>query len=330
MIYESLASITINCTDKCNMSCSYCDHHDGKYSLEADKIFSIYKDSIQLQSNYLIIAGGEPLLHKDIVMLIREASKHGLFPYLLTNGLLLNEKLIKQLKQEGLVAIRLTLDSLSDKIQDKFKGKGSLEKIIEVVRLTNKEKIGVNINVPVGKHNYEELDEIVQFCINNKVRTLRFSPLVDSSMEFNKNVIKTAVLLHEKYADKLYYDDFTEYRGYEDFLKVIKSSVCPGGIISININSDGSVTKCPYDSKNILGNVNDESLSSIWLNEYSNNLSSADKCSVIKFDPVEMFMEIEDLFSQDIRRCIAAWTAQIENKKKLCFRDLPCWYFTFY
>ncbi|MBR3293996.1 MAG: radical SAM protein [Oscillospiraceae bacterium] len=282
-----------------------------------------------MQSNYLIIAGGEPLLHQDILMLVREASRHGLFPYLMTNGILLNEKLIKKLKQEGLVAIRFTLDSLSKQIQDGLKGEGSLEKIIQAMNLSNAEEIGVNINVPVGEHNYAELDEIVQFCISNKVRTLRFSPLVDSSQDFNKAVIKRIISLHEKYVEKLYYNDYAEYKGYQDFLKTIESSVCPGGIISININPDGNVTKCPYDDQNILGNINNESLYSIWMGGYSSNVKSADKCSVINFDPVDLFVELEEYFSKDIKRCISAWVAQIENKKKLCYRDLPCWYFTF-
>lgn len=124
------------------------------------------------------------------------------------------------------------------------------------------------------------------------------------------------------------YDDFVEYTGYNDYLENIKTSVCPGGIISININADGTVTKCPYEKK-ILGNLMNDSLFSIWINGYSKNIINAHKCSVVNFDIYEMFCEMEEVFSKDVKKCISAWTAQIQNKKKLCYRDLPCWYFVF-
>lgn len=329
MVYESLASITLNCTDKCNMNCSYCEHHGGKNVLDIEKIISIYKDSISLQSNYIVIAGGEPLLHPDIYTIIKKATEYGLFSYLFTNGANLTRDVLIELKKSGLAAIRLTLDSIKKEKQDKIKGCGAFEKITKAIQETNHIGIGVNINVPVSVHNINEIDEIVKFCIDNKVRTLRISPLVESSKEEVQKILREIIRIHEKYEEYLFYDDFVEYTGYNEFLDTIKYANCPGGIISININADGNVSKCPYTNE-IIGNIYENSLLALWMDGYQKQIKDNRKCIVVDFDIYEMFSEMKNEFPENnIQKCISAWISQIKNKKKLCYRDLPCWYFTF-
>lgn len=329
MVYESLASITINCTDKCNMNCPYCNHHEGKNTLELDKIFSIYKDSVSLQSNYIVIAGGEPLLHPDIHEIIKKATEYGLFSYLFTNGVNLTRDMLIELKKDGLAAIRLTLDSIKKEKQDKLKGEGALENIKAAIQEAIYVGIGININTPVGIHNIDEIDEIVEFCIDNKVRTLRISPLVESSKEDTKKILKKIICAHEKFTENLIYDDFAEYTGYDEFLNIIKSANCPGGVISINVNADGVVSKCPYVDEKI-GNIYENSLLSLWMEGYEKQIKDKRKCIVADFDIYEMFLEMKNEFPETIvKKCISAWISQVKGKKKICYRDLPCWYFVF-
>ncbi|WDV47818.1 radical SAM protein [Clostridiaceae bacterium M8S5] len=329
MIYESLASITINCTDKCNMDCSYCEFHDGKNELDIEKIQSIYKDTVTLQSNYIVIAGGEPLLHPEIMEIINEAKYYGLFTYLFTNGKNLTPQIIENLKSTGLVAIRLTLDSVNEEIQDKVKGKGAYAGIVNAINMLEDSGIGVNINVPITEYNISEIDDIVEFCIKNKIRSLRLSPLTSSSKEECEAVLKKIIETHRRFYQYIHYEDFAEFKDYGDFMKIIKKLNCPGGLISVNINPDGNITKCPYVTESF-GNINEEKLLDVWMKNYEKTQLNNTACPIMNFDTVDLFRSLEKYFDKDdTDRCLSAWIAQLNGKKKTCFRDMPCWYFVF-
>lgn len=102
----------IEVTDHCDLSCPGC----YRKKLEGNKSISTIKQEIlQCQEitncDAMVIAGGEPLLHPDIVEVVKFVADHGMKPLMLSNGTNFSEKLARELATAGLKRIHLHVDS---------------------------------------------------------------------------------------------------------------------------------------------------------------------------------------------------------------------------
>jgi len=99
-------------TEKCNLSCHGCyrknvNKHKTLQEVAADlDVFAKFRnfDSVS-------IAGGDPLTHPDVVEIVKMVADRGWKPTLNTNGLALDEDLLRALKKAGLRAITFHVDS---------------------------------------------------------------------------------------------------------------------------------------------------------------------------------------------------------------------------
>lgn len=87
-------SVTICVTNKCNLRCSYCTIPEriGK-ELTTDQMFRLIDELACSGVQRLGFVGGEPLLRKDIDLLIKRARQKNLFVSVTTNGTLIKQKL---------------------------------------------------------------------------------------------------------------------------------------------------------------------------------------------------------------------------------------------
>ena len=104
-------------TTKCNLYCKGCyrentDHHKTleEISLELD----VLAESRTFDG--LSIAGGEPLLHPNIIEIVHMVTRRGWKPAILTNGELLTKKLIKGLRDAGLYKFTIHVDSKQNRL----------------------------------------------------------------------------------------------------------------------------------------------------------------------------------------------------------------------
>jgi len=100
-------------TTKCNLACKGCyrdPKKEGHKSLEeiADDLATFKK---YRKSDCMSIAGGDPLVHPQIVEIVRMISQGGWKPILNTNGLALTEKLLLQLKDAGVAGFTFHIDT---------------------------------------------------------------------------------------------------------------------------------------------------------------------------------------------------------------------------
>jgi MoaA/NifB/PqqE/SkfB family radical SAM enzyme len=72
-----------------------------------------------LGTRAIIFSGGEPLLRKDFVLdLANYCADAGIIPALLTNGILLDSKVAWELKEAGILAVGLPIDSIDRATHD--------------------------------------------------------------------------------------------------------------------------------------------------------------------------------------------------------------------
>ena len=134
--------LRISVTDRCNMRCDYCmpaDVFDANHEflprsdlLTFEEIEEVVISLIPHGLKKVRITGGEPLLRRNLEVLIRMLSKHSLDLALTTNGLLFTSR-AEALANAGLNRVTFSLDSLDPVTFERITGKSghSIQRIIE-------------------------------------------------------------------------------------------------------------------------------------------------------------------------------------------------------
>jgi pyruvate-formate lyase-activating enzyme len=157
-------------TAKCNLACEGCyranvDQHKTLEEIASDlDVFAKYRNF-----DGVSIAGGDPLTHPQVVEIVRLVAKRGYKPVLNTNGLALDEPLLRRLKAEGLTGLTFHIDSK----QGRPGWKGKSERDLNELRLhfaTMVERVGglsCAFNATVYDDTLDEVPHLVQWAQDN-------------------------------------------------------------------------------------------------------------------------------------------------------------------
>jgi hypothetical protein len=100
-------------TKACNMYCEGCYRENGpkghKSLDEIKRDLAVFKK--YRKTDGVSIAGGDPLVHPEIVEIVRLVAQEGLKPIVNTNGLALNKELLLELKKAGVAGFTFHVDS---------------------------------------------------------------------------------------------------------------------------------------------------------------------------------------------------------------------------
>ncbi|NMC99555.1 MAG: radical SAM protein [Bacteroidales bacterium] len=157
--------LRISVTDKCNFRCTYCMPEEGVPYIPHNKILRIeeivdfVKTAALFGINKVRITGGEPLVRKGIVSLVKMLHEiNGIDDLsMTTNGFLL-EEFAQPLVDSGLNRINISLDTLD---KDKFRQitrLGDLDKVLKGIVAAKKAGLNpIKLNVVI-KNNSKEPD----------------------------------------------------------------------------------------------------------------------------------------------------------------------------
>ena len=130
-----LHDLRISVIDRCNFRCQYCmpaekfgpdfEFLPRSALLTYEEIERLGRIFVGLGVEKIRLTGGEPLLRKDLPLLVEKLSViEGLSDIgLTTNGVLL-PKLAKDLKEAGLKRVNVSLDTLNDELFGQINGRG--------------------------------------------------------------------------------------------------------------------------------------------------------------------------------------------------------------
>jgi len=108
---------------------------DPAEELSPEEVKSVIRQARDLGSVEITFFGGEPLLREDLEELIAFASSMKMLPSLDTNGLLLTPTRIRKLKDAGLSAVKISLDSPDAEEHNRLRGApGCFEKALAASR----------------------------------------------------------------------------------------------------------------------------------------------------------------------------------------------------
>ena len=177
--------LRISVIDRCNLRCVYCMPEEGVESipheeiLTYDEILRICEIVSELGIRKIKITGGEPLVRKDIVNLIRDIKNIDKIEQvtLTTNGILLHE-MLDDLYDAGIDAINISLDTLNKDNFKKITRRDGLEKVLMSIDKAYDLGIRVKINcLAIRDFNLRELVEIASFAKDREI-DVRFIELM--------------------------------------------------------------------------------------------------------------------------------------------------------
>jgi len=189
---------------------------------------------------------GEPLLHKDIYEMIRYSKAKGLYTSISTGGGLLNEDHCRKLVESGLDHLQISLHATNQETYEVIDPKTDFQ-----VLLNNIDRF---LTINHGK-------------IDSYISIIALEPGIKDWEIFARTWRKKGAKVRFKF--------FTDWNSREeDITKFAHSRSCPKRDVfpcdwlwqQFHILWDGRVVPCcfDYDGTHILGDVNKDSIESIW------------------------------------------------------------------
>ena len=161
--------ISWNTTQACNINCLHC-YRDAGNSLRDELTTTegkqLLNEAFECGFKIFVFSGGEPLLRSDLAELIRHAKAIGLRPVLGTNGILLTPDKVEELKQAGLAAAGISVDSITAEKHDWFRqAQGAWEGTVAGIRACREAGLPFQIHTTVMDWNEAETLDITDQAV---------------------------------------------------------------------------------------------------------------------------------------------------------------------
>ncbi|MGH9345633.1 MAG: cytosylglucuronate decarboxylase [Vicinamibacterales bacterium] len=152
----------IRILEACNADCFMCRFalSQDRYRFTLEEFEGLLPDARTLGVGIVRFTGGEPLLHADVVALVRAGTDAGMKMSVITNGALL-PAMIRALSQAGLAQVIVSVDGASAETHDYYRNTpGLFDKCAAGLALARDHGVLTRVNTVVGPHNYEEMPRL--------------------------------------------------------------------------------------------------------------------------------------------------------------------------
>ncbi|WP_022665841.1 radical SAM protein [Desulfospira joergensenii] len=150
---------------QCNLSCSHCyinRSQHGKKRLDIETI----REWLRLfasknQNTNVIFLGGEPTLHPDLSLAVKEARRLRFNSVTIdTNGFLFHD-ILDKINPEELDFLSFSLDGATKETNDRIRGKGSFDAVMTGIEKAVKKNFSCSMIYTVSEKNIHELRHMV-------------------------------------------------------------------------------------------------------------------------------------------------------------------------
>lgn len=241
----------------------------------------------QFQINF---AGGEPLIKKETLQLIRYAADAGFNTLLATNAFMIDRGMARKINASGLSSIVISLDSLHAKRHDYIRGrKGAFKRVMRAIACLNKyaPQIRIGICTVIMDENFGELCDIVKWgqrderisTVGFQAITQPFSTPEDALWRDNKEyshlwpkdtaklnrIIGDLIEMKRNGFAKLS-NPVSQLYAYKQYFNnpdnFIKKGTCHIDMQALNITPQGEIRICFYMDP--IGNIKYDNIADVW------------------------------------------------------------------
>lgn len=257
--------IRISVTDRCNLRCIYCMPEEGvelschENLLSFEEITRLCENFAKLGIKKVKITGGEPLIRRDLVTLIKSIKDiEGIENVTLTtNGILLEDK-IDDLVKAGLDAVNISIDTLDEDNFKRITRVGDVHKVIRAIdKCLQYKELKVKINcVPIKGEDEKDILDMVSLAKDRDL-SVRFIEIMPIGLGKNIsgysddeiiNLIEKNIGHLTAYEGKLgngpaVYYSLPGFKGKIGFISAVNHKFCES-CNRVRLTSEGFLKKC--------------------------------------------------------------------------------------
>ncbi|AHI31723.1 MULTISPECIES: GTP 3',8-cyclase MoaA [Marinobacter] len=168
--------VRLSVTDRCDFRCVYCMAEEMTFLprqqvLTLEEIAQVAKTFVSLGTEKIRLTGGEPLVRRGILELVKEIGTFGLRDFAMTTNGSQLPTMAEPLRKAGLKRLNISLDSLDAEKFSRITRTGRLAQVLDGIDAAKEAGFeGIKLNTVVMKGgNDQEVPELVEFARKKKV-----------------------------------------------------------------------------------------------------------------------------------------------------------------
>jgi MoaA/NifB/PqqE/SkfB family radical SAM enzyme len=235
--------VTISITEECPNRCLHCALPDSgrKLRLPPDAVLDLIGQILDMGTTLVIFDGGEPTLYRELPDLVREVDQRAVST-LFTSGAGFSLQLARSLKEAGLYAVNVSLDSPVAEEHDAMRGReGAFRDAMQAAENALSAGLLVDIYAVLRHQNVKHLEEFHGLARRAGAHELTFFEVVPTGRWANKS----GVTLSEEDYHQL--EKFVQEAGPPRIFSVphaLKQFGCFAGRRWMHIAPSGEVYPC--------------------------------------------------------------------------------------
>ena len=260
--------LRISLTERCNLRCFYCMPTEGiqltpsENIMQATEVIKIATVFTNLGVNKIRLTGGEPLVRKDINLILEGLGKLPANIAMSTNGVVL-DKYFDLLEKNKVTHLNVSLDTLNEQKFNEITHRNYFTRVINNIYTAVAKGFVVKVNVVLIKgKNENEIKDFIELTKDMplNIRFIEFMPFSGNSWDWEKGIGLSDIInfLTEEYNDKLTKikdqpnDTARNYsiRGYKGSFGVISTVTNPfcDTCNRIRLTADGKIRNCLFSN----------------------------------------------------------------------------------
>lgn len=194
-------------TGKCNLNCLHCfnakDNAPLNTELSYEQVLNILDQAKEIGVHAFTITGGEPLVHRNFLDIIKAIYERDMFVFELnTNGLLINQKMLDVFKEIGCrPLIKISFDGIGYHNWIRQHPKAE-ELTIKAIKLCVKNGFRVKAQVQVNRKNVDVMMETAKMLNEIGVDEMRIIRTTEAP-RWEKNSPQSSLTIEEYYTTML-------------------------------------------------------------------------------------------------------------------------------
>lgn len=234
---------SIRLTKRCNLACIHCYANSQRGSKDPDEltteeIFNIIDQLAELSTNEIFFTGGEPLMRRDIVDILRYAFDSGIRVLISTNGMAITEHFLQKVQDIDFKLFQVSLDG-PKMVHDSIRGRGSFERAIRAIRLASSYiKENVCVATVLSSINAHCIDESIELAYEAGAGVFALMLLIPSGRATDK--MNPSALQLKSSLKKV----FAVYRKLSPNIRFAYNTTIPPALYPKDLAKAGIHTKC--------------------------------------------------------------------------------------
>jgi PqqA peptide cyclase len=155
-------------TYACPLACPYCSNPlnlgDYRDELTTEQWQRVLVEAQELGVLQFHLSGGEPLLRRDVVELVKSAHDLGMYTNLITSAVGLSGERAERLKAAGLDHVQISIQADEASISDRIAGTPSFERKLRAAHLVKELGWPLTLNVVLHRQNIDRLAAIIRMA----------------------------------------------------------------------------------------------------------------------------------------------------------------------